>query len=165
MRLQTWDLVSESPEQTECLGEVLGGLLRPGSVLLLAGDLGSGKTCLTRGLARGAGVAEDEPVTSPSYTLMNHYRGRCELFHFDLYRLGRPEDLDDIGFDDAMAAGGIVVIEWAQRFAGLPASGLRVEMGWQDEQRRRIRFVAQQEVDIVLLEKLQQEWTTSKERG
>lgn len=160
-----WQVETRSPEETERLGEVLGGLLTAGSVLLLAGDLGSGKTCLTRGLARGMGVAADEPVTSPSYTLMNQYHGRCELYHFDLYRLDHPDDLDELGFGEVLSAGGVVVVEWVQRFSDLPARGLHIEMTWQDEQRRQVRFVAQQEAFEPLLKRLREMWLAIKECG
>jgi len=106
-------------------------------------------------------VAEEEPVTSASYTLMNQYRGRCDLFHFDLYRLERPEDLEDLGFEESLAADGVVVVEWSQRFESLPTGGLQVEMHWCGERRRLIRFVAQQEADVLLLRNLREAWSQS----
>ena len=98
---------THSPEQTEALGEALGKVLKPGAVVAYTGDLGAGKTAFTRGLAKGLGASE--PVTSPTYTIVNEYlSGRIPLFHFDMYRLGSSEDLFDIGWEDYLERGGRV---------------------------------------------------------
>ncbi|MFP4477251.1 MAG: tRNA (adenosine(37)-N6)-threonylcarbamoyltransferase complex ATPase subunit type 1 TsaE [Desulfatibacillaceae bacterium] len=108
-------LVLDSPEKTRALGRALGAVAWPGMVLALCGDLGGGKTCLAQGLARGLGVPEDVPVTSPTYTLINEYQGRLPLFHADLYRLEGEDDLDQIGFFECLEAGGVAAVEWADR--------------------------------------------------
>jgi tRNA threonylcarbamoyladenosine biosynthesis protein TsaE len=106
-----------SPEDTLKFGQVLGSLLRAGDVIALIGDLGAGKTTLTQGIAQGMGIKDR--VTSPTFTLVQEYRGRVPLFHFDPYRLERPEDVYDFGFEEYLERGGVVVVEWADRIAAL----------------------------------------------
>ena len=108
MRYQT-----HSPEETEALGERLGRTLSGGEVLAYEGELGMGKTAFTRGLARGLGCTGR--VTSPTFTIVNEYEGRLDLFHFDLYRLGGEEELFDIGWEDYLSRGGVVAVEWSER--------------------------------------------------
>jgi tRNA threonylcarbamoyladenosine biosynthesis protein TsaE len=105
---------SDSESGTRAIAKQLAGELVAGSVLLLSGDLGAGKTAFVRGLADGLGINTDE-VTSPTFTLVHEYRGgRLPLIHVDLYRLDRA-DLDEIGLDEDLAANGVVAIEWAER--------------------------------------------------
>ncbi len=104
--------VSDSPAATQAFAARLGALCPDGLVLLLTGDLGSGKTCFVQGLANGLGVSNEEPVNSPTYALMNHYHGRCELYHFDLYRLASGDELDELGFDEIFAGPGVKAVEW-----------------------------------------------------
>ena len=105
--------LSNSPAETEALGEKLGRLLPPGTVLAYRGDLGAGKTAFTRGLARGLGAKD--MVTSPTYTIVNEYlSGRLPLFHFDMYRQGSADELFDIGWEDYLERGGICAVEWSE---------------------------------------------------
>ena len=107
------EYVSDSAQDTERLGERLAAALEPGAVIAYTGDLGAGKTAFTRGLARGLGVTDR--VTSPTFTIVNEYQGgRLPLFHFDLYRLGSPEELFDIGWEDYLARGGVCAVEWSE---------------------------------------------------
>ena len=106
-------VISNSPEETEAVGQALGKILQPGTVLAYTGDLGAGKTAFTRGLARGLGATEQ--VTSPTYTIVNEYEGRLPLFHFDMYRLDSSDDLFDIGWEDYLARGGVCCVEWSER--------------------------------------------------
>jgi len=152
--LVDWQLLSSSPVETRELGRRLGVLSEPGTVLLLAGDLGSGKTCLAQGIGTGLDLPAEEPVTSPSYTLMNHYSGRLELYHFDLYRLEHPEDLDDLGFSEYLAADGIVIVEWSQRFPALRLEGLEIRFETLAEERRLIRFAARGRKAEMLLQRI-----------
>lgn len=114
---------------TERFGALLGRHCQSGDVLCLNGDLGAGKTMLSRGLARALGVQGDE-VTSPTFTIMNVYQGReLEIRHFDLYRLNRPEELEDIGFAEYAGGEGVTLIEWAELFADeLPEEYLEVRL-------------------------------------
>lgn len=103
-------------EETIALGERLGALLRAGDVLVLTGDLGAGKTQLTKGIAAGMGITDD--VTSPTFNILMVYEGAgMPLYHFDLYRLDDADQLEDIGFYDALEGDGPCVIEWGEQFA------------------------------------------------
>lgn len=105
---------TESEGETRAVGARVAAGLQPGTVLLLSGDLGAGKTALVRGLAEGLGLDPDE-VTSPTFTLVHEYRGgRLPLIHVDLYRLDRA-DLDEVGLDPDLAAQGVTAVEWAER--------------------------------------------------
>lgn len=109
-------VVSTSTEQTVALGRALGGLLEPGDVLVLTGDLGAGKTQLTKGVAQGLGILAD--VTSPTFTIQCIYEGgRLPLYHFDLYRLSDADELGDAGVYDALDGDGACLIEWGEQFA------------------------------------------------
>lgn len=158
--MPSWTIETCSPEQTQALGESLGHLLGPSTVLLLSGDLGTGKTCFTQGLGRGLEVPDDEPVVSPSYTLMNQYRGRLDLYHFDLYRLVHPEDLLDLGFDEYLCGDGVTVVEWADRFSELGLGGIRVHLEHGEDEHRRISFSAEGEANRSVLEAFRRQWTT-----
>lgn len=114
---------------TERLGNVLGKLARSGDVFCFTGDLGAGKTLMSRGISLALGVAEDE-VTSPTFAIMNVYDGsELEVRHFDLYRLNRPEELEDIGFNEYAGGDGVTLIEWAELFAEeLPEEYMQVTL-------------------------------------
>ena len=108
--------VSTITEQTIALGQILGKLLQAGDVLVLTGDLGAGKTQLTKGIAAGMGVKDD--VTSPTFTIEMVYEGTLmPLYHFDLYRLNDPDQLEDTGLYDALESDGPTIIEWGEQFA------------------------------------------------
>ncbi|MDO4537455.1 MAG: tRNA (adenosine(37)-N6)-threonylcarbamoyltransferase complex ATPase subunit type 1 TsaE [Coriobacteriales bacterium] len=108
--------VSHSTADTIALGQRLGALLQEGDILVLTGDLGAGKTQFTKGLAAGMGVVDD--VTSPTFTIEMVYDGsEMPLYHFDLYRLDDPDQLDDTGLFDVLGADGPCVIEWGEQFA------------------------------------------------
>ena len=125
------------------MGTRLGKQLFPGALIALTGDLGSGKTCLVQGLALGLNVPEELYVTSPTYTLVNEYPGRLTLFHVDVYRLEGSADLEDIGFDEIIAADGVTVIEWAEKVLdGLPKEHLSIFLSILDDQRRSIEITA-----------------------
>lgn len=105
--------VTNSPAETEALGQRLAETLQPGDVIAYTGDLGAGKTAFTRGLARGLGITER--ITSPTFTIVNEYLGgRLPLFHFDMYRLRDADDLFDIGWEDFLRRGGICAVEWSE---------------------------------------------------
>ena len=110
--MKTRKIISKSPEETQTFAAALAAELKNGAVLALHGDLGSGKTCFVQGLARALGVRQ--PVTSPTFTIVNEYRGRCPLVHMDLYRIGDPDELLSLDFENYLNAEGITVIEWAE---------------------------------------------------
>ena len=109
------EIITHADAETRSLGQQIGFFLSHGLIVALTGDLGSGKTCLVQGLAKGLGVSDEYPVTSPTYTLINEYPGRLKLYHVDLYRLENPVDCDDIGLYDILDSGDVVAIEWADR--------------------------------------------------
>lgn len=112
----SFEAVSHSPDETIALGRELGALLHAGDVLVLTGDLGAGKTQLTKGVAAGMGVTAD--VTSPTFTIEMVYDGAdMPLYHFDLYRLDDPDQLEDVGLYDALGSDGPCLIEWGEQFA------------------------------------------------
>ena len=129
------DLVTASAGETEAAGERLGRLLAPGRLLLLTGELGAGKTTFVRGLAAGMGVAGD--VMSPTFQLVRVYRGPLQLAHVDLYRLGDGAELADLGLDELLDEGAVVV-EWGDRLR--QAGAVRIAIEAVDEGRRRLRL-------------------------
>jgi tRNA threonylcarbamoyladenosine biosynthesis protein TsaE len=141
---RTLDFFSTSPEQTERLGVRLGELLQPGDCLCLAGELGSGKTTLARGIGRGWGTALR--ITSPTFTLVNEYPrlgDGCILYHVDRYRLSGVGDIVTAGLEDVLEAPGAVMIEWPERLEHLlPADYLWVTLRHMSETRRGMRMVA-----------------------
>ena len=109
-------IISNNEAETEAAGERFARTLRDGAVVALYGDLGAGKTAFVRGMARGLGIGAR--VSSPTFTIVNEYLGERELYHFDMYRLGSPEELFDIGWEDYLARGGICAVEWSENVAG-----------------------------------------------
>ncbi|HEU4401455.1 MAG TPA: tRNA (adenosine(37)-N6)-threonylcarbamoyltransferase complex ATPase subunit type 1 TsaE [Candidatus Polarisedimenticolia bacterium] len=107
-------LVTRSEAETLAAGRDLAAALRPGDVVLLLGNLGMGKTVFARGLAEGLGV-DPEQVRSPTFTLINPYRGRIPVHHVDLYRIDAPGDLDELGLEEILGGDGVVIVEWAER--------------------------------------------------
>lgn len=120
--------ISTNPEETRAIAKEIARGLAPGSVLILTGDLGAGKTEFVKGLAKGLGI--DDPVTSPTFTLVHEYRGaQVTLYHLDLYRLNSEKELDEIGFDDCLSAGGICAVEWGNKYpARLPKGCLEIRL-------------------------------------
>jgi tRNA threonylcarbamoyladenosine biosynthesis protein TsaE len=132
-------LISDSREQTLEVGRLIGAILERGDIVALIGELGSGKTCLTQGMAKGLGVEENVPVVSPTFTLINEYPGKIPLIHLDVYRLSGPRDLEDMGYEEYFEGGGIIVIEWAEKIRDiLPAKTLFVSMRYIDENTREM---------------------------
>ena len=115
-----------SPEETFSVGERFGKNAKPGQVLALTGDLGVGKTLFTQGLAKGLGI--DGPVNSPTFTIVQVYEdGRLPFYHFDVYRIADPEEMDEIGFDEYVYGDGICLIEWAELIEDiLPEDCIRI---------------------------------------
>jgi tRNA threonylcarbamoyladenosine biosynthesis protein TsaE len=131
-------LISPAPQETERIGSLLGTLLIPGDVIALAGELGSGKTTLVRGLAQGMGFSPEE-VASPSFTLINEYNGPLPLFHIDLYRLRDGQELREIGYEEYINEAGVAVIEWADRIPdAIPQASLWITLQYQTGDYREI---------------------------
>ena len=133
------EFITNSPQETENLGAALGKILKPGTILAYRGDLGAGKTAFTRGLARGLGYKE--PVTSPTYTIVNEYLGgRLPLFHFDMYRLASSDDLWDFGWEDYLERGGVCAVEWSENVDDAMENAVYVTIHKTGEESRRIEI-------------------------
>ena len=133
---------TNSPEETKCLGKKIGRFLKEGDVIALVGTLGAGKTVIANGLCCGLGVKENY-ITSPTYTIINHYDGRIPVYHIDLYRLKDSSELYNLGWDEYIYGHGVCVIEWADK-AGemLPEEYLMVNIEVTGNEKREITLQA-----------------------
>ena len=130
-------ITTHSADETQALGHRLAKRLLPGDVIAYFGDLGAGKTALTRGIAQGLGVTD--LVTSPTYTIVNEYlSGRMPLFHFDMYRLSSGEELFDIGWEDYLQRGGVCAVEWSENVDDALESPICVRIERTGDDSRRI---------------------------
>jgi tRNA threonylcarbamoyladenosine biosynthesis protein TsaE len=128
---------------TAAFGHRLGQLLFPGAVVALIGPLGAGKTHLTRAVAEGLGIADSRLVSSPTFVLIQEYRGRLPIYHFDAYRLRGEGDFFDLGAHEYLEGNGVCLVEWADRVPGcLPAEHLRIELSVTGETSRRAMITA-----------------------
>jgi tRNA threonylcarbamoyladenosine biosynthesis protein TsaE len=131
-----------SAAETEALGRRIGEQLRPGAVLALYGDLGTGKTRLVKGIAGGLEIAP-ETVRSPTFTIVQTYpEGRLPLYHFDAYRVGSPDEFHELGYEEYVYGDGVTVIEWADRVESLvPADALRLRLRHVSPEERRVETI------------------------
>ena len=139
-----WTVETRLPEETPDLGRRIGRSARPGDVLALVGELGSGKTVLAKGIAEGLGAATAREVTSPTFVLCREYLdGRIPLYHFDAYRLRGAADLEAIGSVDVFGGDGLSVVEWADRAPqALPPDHLEIMLEVIGDETRRLTFTA-----------------------
>lgn len=159
MKKTAWQLISHSPEQTQSLGRSLGQLAQAGDVYLLTGNLGSGKTCLTQGIAWGLGVKEY--AFSPSFVIVREYHGRLPLYHIDLYRLDRIEEIIDLVLEEYFYGDGICVVEWAEKGIDvLPRENLLIKLNYISATDRSLDVAADGERYAQLLESLKEELKT-----
>jgi tRNA threonylcarbamoyladenosine biosynthesis protein TsaE len=133
------EVISNSAAQTRRLGSRLGEMTAPGDVVLLIGKLGAGKTCFTQGIAKGLGI--NEYTASPSFVLVREYQGRLPLYHIDLYRLDRLEEIVDLGLDDYLYGKGVSIVEWADRgLNALPEEHLLIKIEHLAATKRKLTF-------------------------
>jgi len=111
------EIVTHSSEETIQFGRHLGARLRPPVLVLLSGELGAGKTTLTKGIVSGAGAAREDEVTSPTFTLVHKYGNGARVYHVDLYRIGDFHDLETLGLEDVLSEPGVVLVEWPERLS------------------------------------------------
>jgi tRNA threonylcarbamoyladenosine biosynthesis protein TsaE len=138
-------IITGSAQETSAFARSIGEKLREGDILALSGELGSGKTCFTGGLARGLGVNENYQITSPTFTLINEYPAKYRLYHFDVYRLNCYADLEDLGYEEYFAGKGVVVIEWAEKIAQIiPEAAIFINFEYIDENKRKITITGRQ---------------------
>ena len=135
-------LETSSAAETEEAGRRLAATLQPGSVILLFGDLGAGKTCLVKGIATGLHI-DPNSVHSPTFIMVNRYEGPLPVNHVDLYRLEEGEDFADLGLDDLFAGDGVTVIEWSERLpaAACPVPRLEIHLSHAGGDKRHLRLV------------------------
>ena len=130
-------MIIKGEEQMRALGEKLAKEAVPGQVIALVGDLGTGKTTLTKAIAKGLGI--EEPITSPTFTIVHEYHsGRMPLYHFDVYRLGDPDEMFELGYEEYFYGEGLCVVEWADLVADLlpeEARIFRLEYGSSEDER------------------------------
>ena len=156
--LLRWTAQTSNPEETQSLAEKLGRLLQPGDVVALIGELGSGKTVFSQGLARGLGVPKTFYITSPTFAIINEYPGRVPFYHLDLYRVSGPGELSELGLEEILYGQGAVAIEWAERLdKELPAERLEVHLAFLNEMGRNIAFFAFGEASARRLASLSEE--------
>ena len=139
----TREITTHSAEETIAFGRTLTELLSPPKLVLLRGNLGAGKTTLVKGIAAGFEAAEEEDVTSPTFTLVHEYRGpRANLYHIDLYRIDTPRELETLGLDDLRSDNSILLIEWGEKFARLLREcDVEISLERDGETGRRIRII------------------------
>ena len=127
------------------IGEIIGGMVEKGMVIALFGEMGAGKTKLTQGIAMGLSVAGETPVASPTFTLVNEYRGAITLYHIDLYRLSTPDELYDLGYEEYFYGDGVAIVEWAERARNLlPRERIDIAITIVDEYTRRFHIVGRE---------------------
>jgi tRNA threonylcarbamoyladenosine biosynthesis protein TsaE len=146
-------MVSHSPEETADWGRKLGSLLGAGDAVALIGELGAGKTALAQGILRGLGVPEETYIASPTFTLINEYRGRVPLYHLDFYRLDHPSDCASLGLEEYLGGAGVALIEWADKMpALLPGDHLAIRLAYLDETTRQVLVSASGDRSALLLQ-------------
>lgn len=152
--------LSTSDLETVEFGRKIAAFLREGDVLALIGELGSGKTWLTKGIALGLGISPHMVVTSPSFALVNEYEGRCLLYHMDVYRLQSVSEFIDAGLEEYLYSGGVAVMEWADRWPEiLPKEALSVNFSIIDDQQRKITLSGNHARAAEVIDSLREEMT------
>ena len=155
----TFVVITQSPDETLRLGRILGEILPPGSCVALVGSLGAGKTLLAKGIAGGLGVEDERDVTSPSFVLVNEYRGRIPVFHLDLYRLESFAAVEGIGWDEFVCGPGVALVEWADKVEDdLPEERIEVHLRWVSEEKRKLVFCGKGTAGEKIIAKLEHRW-------
>lgn len=155
MRYLNISKLLRNEEETLEFGRMIGKNMEEGILVCLNGDLGAGKTCLTKGIAQGLEIEED--VTSPTFILVEEYEGRLPLYHFDVYRIDDPEELYFIGFEEYLGKEAVVIIEWSSRIEEiLPIERLDIDISRTGEDKREITLSAVGETAQALLRRLKQ---------
>jgi tRNA threonylcarbamoyladenosine biosynthesis protein TsaE len=156
-------ITSGSSQETERLGACIGSLLRPGYFVALRGDLGGGKTCLTRGVVAALAPQSAHLVASPTYAIMNCYPGNTPVYHFDFYRLAGDDDIAELGFEEFFYGDGVCIIEWSERLTELlPLDLLTIMFEYSGDNRRVITMTSSGQKSDALLEQLKEELQNKK---
>jgi len=146
-----FQIYTYNEQSTYAVGMAVAEILAPGDTILLSGDLGAGKTALTKGIAAGLGI--DVGITSPTFNIMRVHKGRLTLYHVDLYRLDSPAQLQDIGYFDVFDSGGVIVVEWGNRFPqSVPASYVFVDIRIIGDEVRELSLAAHGSRSEIIME-------------
>jgi len=152
-------VLTKNPDQTLHLGQVFGRMLPQASMVALIGDLGSGKTLLARGIAKGLGVEDEREVSSPTFVLVNEYQGRIPIHHVDLYRLRDSVEAEDIGWEEFISGPGVTLVEWAEKVPDLlPEDRIEVHLYWVGAGERKLVFVGKDQAARNLVNHLRKKW-------
>ena len=131
------EIITRSEQETFDFAKELGASAAQGTIFALSGDLGTGKTIIAKGIAKGLGI--DDDITSPTFLLMEIYEGRLPLYHFDLYRIECADEFNELNFEEYWLGEGVSVIEWAERAGGrIPADAVKITLEWVNDTQRRI---------------------------
>ncbi len=164
IKTDCFELVSHSPDETQQLGRHIGELAVPGDIFLLVGSLGAGKTCLTQGIAWGLGIKEY--TLSPSFVLIRELYGRLPLYHIDLYRLDRLEEIADLGLDDYLYGNGVCAVEWAEKgLSLLPPEHLLIKISYLGDTERHFQLKASGRRYLEMVNKLKSLALTNQKSG
>jgi len=156
-------ITTGSSRETEQLGACIGSLLHPGCFVALQGDLGGGKTCLTRGVVAALAPQSAHLVASPTYAIMNCYSGDTPVYHFDFYRLAGDNDIAELGFEEFFYGDGVCIAEWSERLTGLlPPDLLTILFEYSGDNRRLITITSSGRKSDDLLELLKYEFQNKK---
>lgn len=156
-------LTTGSSRETEELGACIGSLLHPGSFLALQGDLGGGKTCLTRGIVASLAPQSAHLVASPTYAIMNCYPGNTTVYHFDFYRLAGDDDIAELGFEEYFYGDGVCVVEWSERLVELlPEDIITLLFEYAGEDQRQITMTSSGQKSGSILEQLKEKLQKQK---
>jgi tRNA threonylcarbamoyladenosine biosynthesis protein TsaE len=140
------NILSKSTETTKKIGKKLGESLKKGDVIALVGDLGAGKTCITQGIMKGLSVSANK-ITSPTFIIMNVYKGRVPVYHFDVYRIGDMQEMVDLGYEEYFYGEGVSIVEWADKIEKLlPPDCIRIKMGVVGPKERNIKINSKKSV-------------------
>lgn len=152
MKRFAFETTTHSVAETRAFGERLGRQTTAGMTIALTGDLGSGKTAFAQGIAKGLQVPAEYYITSPTFTLINEYPGRLRLHHVDLYRIGGPIEIEEIGLHEILGSDGVTVIEWAERLgAELPAQHVHVHLEITNDRTRHMTIAAVGSAAVAML--------------
>ncbi|MCD5404982.1 MAG: tRNA (adenosine(37)-N6)-threonylcarbamoyltransferase complex ATPase subunit type 1 TsaE [Desulfotomaculum sp.] len=147
-----FEIESLSAKRTQSIGKLLGEKLKPKDIICLYGDLGAGKTCLSKGIAAGLGVSEN--ITSPTFTIIKEYKGRYPVYHIDVYRLSSSADMLDLGYEEYFDGDGVVIIEWADIIEDiLPEERLDIQLSKKDKV-HIIKFIPRGNRYVIIAEEM-----------
>lgn len=134
------NILSNSPNETKQIGQRFGRRLKKGDVVALIGELGAGKTCFIQGVMKGLDVLRKD-ITSPTFVLMNIYKGKVPVYHFDMYRINNLKEVEELGYEEYFYGGGVAVIEWADRIKKLlPKKCIKIYMKIAGDKKREIKI-------------------------